>query len=507
MASQSTEHPVSADSLTAQDYIDSQLDLESEARDALPYSFDTCTRPLGVLRQAIYSCRTCTAKSDPPRFGQLVTSPPADAAAICYACSISCHGDHELVEIFEKRNVACDCGTKRIPRKKCTLTKAVNEVPTDGKTERRFGQNYWGRFCECEVEYKPEMEEGTMYQCLLGDVCSEDWFHDVCIAKRAKEETTTESKERKLSEVPTEIATEKNPEQIKGAISDNKNESETTTHSNPTEPHPTENMDIDENEEDDTPPGFPSGDDFDLFICWKCVDANPWLRHYAGTPGLLPAVPRLSPPEVVSGNSASEPSDPTSTTDRPPMLKRKSSLSPPSPGPPSKRAKTPDHTATLSNFTSNASAISTAFTTTTSITSVDNSENKPCTLPPMPSSPSASVPVSLFLKDDFRKHLCHCNACFPKLSRHSCLLEEEETYSPPKDEEATSDAGSLYDEGEKALRGVDRVKAIEGLAMFEMLKDKVKDFLRPFAEKGETVGEEHVRAWAAGLKDAAAPQK
>lgn len=35
------------------------------------------------------------------------------------------------------------------------------------------------------------------------------------------------------------------------------------------------------------PPGFPQEEDFEAFVCYKCVDANPWIKGYAGSPGFL----------------------------------------------------------------------------------------------------------------------------------------------------------------------------------------------------------------------------
>ncbi|KAJ2966204.1 hypothetical protein NUW58_g10717 [Xylaria curta] len=87
----------SQDSQTAADFIRDQMQLEADAREALPYSFKNCTRPLGSLRQNIYACLTCNPPPANPE-------DPSNAAGICYSCSVQCHGDHELVEIFQKRN-------------------------------------------------------------------------------------------------------------------------------------------------------------------------------------------------------------------------------------------------------------------------------------------------------------------------------------------------------------------------------------------------------------------
>lgn len=71
----------------------------------------------------------------------------------------------------------------------------------------------------------------------------------------------------------------------------------------------------------------------------------------------------------------------------------------------------------------------------------------------------------MFLKEDFRERFCRCPSCYPDLSKHPQLLEEEESYEPPiseSGEEGGQSVGSasLLDRGEAALSNVDRVRAI-----------------------------------------------
>jgi E3 ubiquitin-protein ligase UBR7 len=85
------------------------------------------------------------------------------------------------------------------------------------------------------------------------------------------------------------------------------------------------------------------------------------------------------------------------------------------------------------------------------------------------------------------------------------LLEEEELYEPPISEsgdEGGESAGSksLLDRGEAALSNVDRVRAIEGVMVYNHLKDKVKSFLQPFAESGQAVGAEDIKAYFEKLR-------
>ncbi|KTW29406.1 hypothetical protein T552_01358 [Pneumocystis carinii B80] len=143
------------------DYIEEQSQLEEEARESLPYSFDHCTRDRR-LRQPLYVCKTCfPANGERQRGG------------ICYSCSIQCHGDHEIIELFCKRDFRCDCGTDRLGTEICKIRKERSPVDPDNQ----YNHNFEGRFCWCDTDYDATTDERTMFQCLL----CEDWFHDECI--------------------------------------------------------------------------------------------------------------------------------------------------------------------------------------------------------------------------------------------------------------------------------------------------------------------------------------
>ncbi|WPK24629.1 hypothetical protein PUMCH_001909 [Australozyma saopauloensis] len=223
------------DSVTALDYLESQLELEKEAREIMPFEPDTCTYPK-VLRQLVFACLTCLEHNNGNEIG------------VCYLCLIQCHSTHELVELFSKRNFVCDCGTTRmgnglacslrygkldtsVPRvsrmrtgsglqpesfhfPKVDLPKA-EDIPS---LENLYNQNYKGLFCSCSTKYDPDDESRTMHQCYFGEVCGEDWYHQDCIL----------------------------------GFRVDKNE------------------DKDDNSEQ-TVPHFPELDLFSEFICWKCV--------------------------------------------------------------------------------------------------------------------------------------------------------------------------------------------------------------------------------------------
>ena len=97
-----------------------------------------------------------------------------------------------------------------------------------------------------------------MFQCMglaseKDGGCGEDWWHPECVLGLGRDWTKTQA--------PTKQ--ERNAE-VDGAV----------------------NVDADH----PLPPGFPNEDSFDTFVCYKCVDVNPWIKQYAGTAGFLPPV-------------------------------------------------------------------------------------------------------------------------------------------------------------------------------------------------------------------------
>ncbi|KEQ59368.1 uncharacterized protein M437DRAFT_24423, partial [Aureobasidium melanogenum CBS 110374] len=459
-------------SQTAQEFIASQLELEKEAREALPYQFDTCTKPLGPLRQAIFACLTC----NPPSGSD---DKSHTSAAVCYSCGISCHGEHELVELFTKRNFVCDCGTTRVPSSApCTLR--INESTSQkgsvtGETpaeNNKYNHNFSGRFCGCGEPYDPEKEKGTMFQCLgLGTIedggCGEDWWHPECLMGLPRVQ-------------PTDAAPKEEKEEPKQTAQDE----EATAQ--PVE----EQEDVDEAP---LPPGFPAEDDFDHLICYKCVNSFPWIKQYAGQEGFLGPVYYKQPSERTDDDTIAE--EPLKDAALSPSTEsKKRSAETDSEAPTSKKTKVESEDGVQGNVTSDP----------TNTTTADNA--------PLHAKLSAapSGTFSLFLKEDFRSHICRCPSCFPNLKPHPQLLEEEEAYEPPVSESDNQEAqnghggsvgsGSTYERGEALLSNMDRVKAIEGVMVYNHLRDKVKAFLQPFAESGQAVGAEDIKAYFEKLR-------
>ncbi|KAF2639917.1 hypothetical protein P280DRAFT_549760 [Massarina eburnea CBS 473.64] len=545
-------------SQTAADFIKEQLSLEAEAREALPYSFDTCTRDLGPLRQGLYSCLDCNPP--PPD-----SSAPYVPAAVCYACSISCHGEHSLVELFNKRSFVCDCGTTRLPESNpCTLRVnaatgqkggVVGEQPAQANN---YNQNFRNKFCGCGEKYDPDEEKGTMFQCLgLGTVedggCGEDWWHPECVVGLSREEflkSIQKSTKKPSSGITREISFSRTEEDVPNntwnaearrpsittdiaavlannnrlsgitrEISFSRTEEDVPNNTwNAEARRPSITTDIaavianssrlngnnaapeaegeaegdDDDDDDDTPLplGFPAEDDFEYFLCYKCVEAHPWIKKYAGNPGFLPPVyfdPSLNAVQakVTNGESKKRKAD----ADGDEEMTTLEVMAPP------KRQKSEDPNAKLSSIPESTPA------------STANTGPSACKLPtlePLP-SPAATTPFSLFLTADFHNHLCRCPNCFPLLKPHPQLLEEEDVYEPPVSNdggnaEGSVGTGSLLDRGEVAFNNMDRVQALQGAMAYASLKEGLKGFLKPFAESGQMVGADDIKAYFEKLR-------
>lgn len=399
----------------------------------------------------------------------------------------------------------------------------------------KYNQNFRNIFCGCGEEYDAHQEKGTMFQCLgLGTCeeggCGEDWWHPECLVGFTREEYSKMIETPKVGETNgVTITTDTNNSTVEEMRANgHKEESappcsiaigDAVANGNGVDGN---DIAADAEEEDDDeaplPPGFPDEDDFDHFICYKCVEAHPWIKKYAGSAGFLHPVyldKTLNIPETVEskrqildhtiGDSkkrkVAEEDDEESTT---------TTLAPPAP---TKRQKSEDPSSTLPIVSEDPTTLPIAPKGQD-----DHTAPRHVSLLPL-STTALTNPFSLFLKPDFRDHLCRCPSCFPDLKAHPQLLEEEDTYEPPVSEDGDEGAqsvgtGSILDRGEAAFNNMDRVRAIQGAMAYAHLKDKVATFLKPFAESGQAVGAEDVKAYfeklrgdAQGIQEAAGGAK
>ncbi|PWI66562.1 hypothetical protein PCL_04975 [Purpureocillium lilacinum] len=488
---------LSEDSQTAADFIRNQELLEADAREALPYSIESCTKILGPLRQSVFACMTCNPPPSKPE------DPSWTPAGVCYACSVQCHGEHTLVEIFQKRNFTCDCGTTRIPATSPCALRVNEQTNTKGgvhseepDVNNKYNQNFRNRFCGCECDYDPFQQKGTMFQCLgLGTVetggCGEDWYHPGCLVGMGPKwyEEMEGYKNKRASGTAsagnglTTIAEGDEERQVPA-----QDDADVAV--------------VDEDDEPPMPPGFPEEDDFEGFLCYKCVESNPWVKKYAGTSGFLPAVfldsATTAPTQVEEPVKVEEPAS-----------KKRKAEDDVDEEAEAKRVKSEDG-ATVEPSANGADAAAPAASSVQTPSHEEPAPASPtgCKLPNLPAAPATRF--SLFFKEDFRDRFCRCTECFRTMNAHPQLLEEEEVYEPPMSDGgdgasqhgggSTHGSGSLLERGESALRNVDRVRAIEGVMAYNHLKEQLKPFFQQFAESGKAVGAEDIKAYFAKLR-------
>lgn len=317
-----------------------------------------------------------------------------------------------------------------------------------------------------------------MYQCIgLGTVetggCGEDWWHAEC-----------------LMGLPRDWL-------AKGLA----------------EPRPQKRSDDEDAEpEHPVPMGFPDDQAFTSLICYKCVESNPWIKQYAGTAGFLPPLKYQ--------RSESTFADPGAAAEHKPSLKRKASRDEDAEQEAgSKRLKEEikpsallgqsttavsekEDTALIAN--SEGASASTQGVSPTSPIAKQKHDDLP---------PASDGTFSILAQDGFRDKFCRCPQCFPNLIPHPQLQEEEDEYEPSiSDSEGSLVGGgsasgtrsvgtaSLLDRGEAALNTMDRVKAIEGVMVYNHLKDKVKAFLKPYAETGQVVSADDIKEYFEKLR-------
>lgn len=118
-----------------------------------------------MKRQALYSCLTCIPE---------VKNNMKLAIALCLACSLNCHDNHEVIELYTKRNIRCDCGVKT-GSAGCQLDPTKKIIGDQPNFKNKYNQNFSGTYCTCHRPY-PDPEdpiEDEMIQC----IACEDWFH------------------------------------------------------------------------------------------------------------------------------------------------------------------------------------------------------------------------------------------------------------------------------------------------------------------------------------------
>ena len=342
------------------------------------------------------------------------------------------------MELFNRRNFSCDCGTSRLPATSpCTLridpaTGMKGPVHSQAAAEgNTYNKNFRNRFCGCGELYDPHQQKGTMYQCLglateSDGGCGEDWWHPECILGLSRDWYIPTIQLNFKQETPVVRSPESDDE------------------ANEKQGHP-------------VPPGFPDEDSFESLICYKCVSTVPWIKRYANTNGFTYLVHK----DTLLGDAARSHTNNESTTH---SSARVLGLS--------KTEETLD-CSTMSRKRKAEEILDTGSFSPKKPKSELEESGLLSVLPPATchmakfSTPPGES-ISLLASDqDFRSRFCRCPDCYPSLSKYPQLLEEEEVYEPPMSEDGDNaegggsvGTGSLLDRGEAALSNVDRVRAI-----------------------------------------------
>lgn len=350
-----------------------------------------------------------------------------------------------------------------------------------------------------------------MFQCLgLGTAeqggCGEDWWHPGCVVGVGPDWSESAQKKPKVRNSGTASLLESITDVAEAVVEERQDtiDPNNTVQEEPRSPRQDRSLDggdeedADDDEDDETPvpPGFPAEEEFEGFICYKCVDANPWIKRYAGTLGFLPAVFRRSAAPSPEASIMTKAVDVIADTVETVLNSSKRKIGEDDlSNTASKRAK-PDSIPSTTDVPNGDSSSAEKV--------LDQVNSNICKTEQFPLAPQAQM--SLFFREDFRKHLCRCSNCFPLLAQHPQLLEEEESYEPPLSSagsdagQSTIGSGSIYERGESALKNIDRVRAIEGVMAYNNLKEKLTPFFKQFAESGEAISAEDVKSWFAKMR-------
>ncbi|KAH6573079.1 hypothetical protein BASA60_006247 [Batrachochytrium salamandrivorans] len=351
--------------VTAVEYLEQQEALEREAAEALPDDFSVCSFSKGYVLQKVYSCKTCAQDA-------------GRSVGVCYGCFVSCHTTHEVVELFQRRNFRCDCGTKGLDTIACTLNDLT--LPTAKSLQindgNAYNRNFEGIFCICLEAYDPEVETRTMFKCVI----CEDWFHDQCIG-----------------EVPDE-------------------------------------------------------DTFEEFICTACVNKHCVLKRYIHNSSMF-VLPKLEKVDV-------ETAEVNVNVNR--VLRDTATAS---------------DTVGIENETPQQEVTKDAC--------LDKIE---CSLP---KESLDAVYTHLFALSNWHERMCRCLSCNTtyKLENLDFLFQSSEEFTPKKDDDA---GRSLMDAGMEQLDRMDRVKALNGVHLYNKFKDNLMAYLRDIGERGQVVTKEDV---------------
>ncbi|KAG0011554.1 hypothetical protein BGZ80_000601, partial [Entomortierella chlamydospora] len=416
------------DTITVSEYIAEQERLEKEARELFPKKFDICSNSMGYIRQPVYACLTCNPN-------------PSEEAGFCYSCSISCHGEHNLVELFTKRSFRCDCGTEKFKNTKCKLDPkpagSINEL-------NQYNQNYLGRFCWCEVQYDPLKEESTMLQCVI----CEDWFHDTCIGITPHNDDFDDFICRTCTRAhPFLRGYAQNPLFMIGL-----------------------------SEKGGGPKSITMVD---------CSKAS--KKEEAKDKGTSERTEDQEV-DVVTSETTTITTTETTTEIATATTTTVTLTSDPSPQTVSQGKRS------LETTVQDAAEDGKAEPSESSQNKRLKLEVETCKRIQQPADIYPDQEMNLFATEGWRDLLCQCAECIALYTKENVpfILGEEAVYEDEDDDEAET---SILEGGMKKLNEMDRVQMMDGMLAYNKMRDEIRNFLIPFSEQGKVVTEDDIQAF------------
>ncbi|GJJ70733.1 E3 ubiquitin-protein ligase UBR7 [Entomortierella parvispora] len=431
------------DTITVSEYIEEQERLEKEAKELFPKKFDVCSNSMGYIRQPVYSCLTCNPN-------------PSEEAGFCYSCSISCHGDHNLVELFTKRSFRCDCGTAKFKDLPCKLDPKPAGIINESN---QYNHNYLGRFCWCDILYDPSKEENTMLQCV---VC-EDWFHDTCIGISPHNDDFDDFICRSCTRAHPFIRKYAQHPLFMIGVSDKEGGSKSVTMVDCSKGKQKNKV----KEEDISGP-----------VDVTTVEENSVRNLDTADSSTIPTVTRTTE-TTTKTETAENSSSSTSTTATNTTVHVKRSL----------EVTDQDQDKDKDPLKKEETSESSSKRVKLEVDSVG-----PCKLDLQPEDAYPEQEVNLFATEGWRDLLCQCPSCLALYTKENVpfILGEEAIYEDDEDEDEES---SILESGMKKLSEMDRVQMMDGMLAYSKMRDEIRSFLAPFSEQGKVVTEEDVRAF------------
>lgn len=436
--------------------------------------------------------------------------------------------------------MTCDCGTDRMKSfGGCNLRKNFAHLDEACDTNT-YNHNFQGRFCFCDKPYNEETD--IMYQCLMPG-CGEDWYHDVCIGVPTNKKmhlegvnvfdqlTEVEQHEEVLPDdhefvcykcveseprlkviwdlpgvvkmrlepkEPKNLESHLEPEAKSAATSseantesveDKSGASRTSDTSNatsnvksdasgPSDATGATSRTSDATKSTETESGASN-------VKTEAVDVTPDSTTSEPTDVMTEAV-KTEADDVTVDSTATDSKAETTTAES--KADTSSARAATTSGEPTKEpSSTTKVTFDNSDKSPNSSTSQNGLKRT-----LDTSSTHPTRSPP-------STPYNMFLSSNFRKivHDSKDPTIFGLTLSFPFLAEEEQVYEPPSDDDAGS---SLLDAGTSALHKMPRQQAIDGMAAYNQIKDKLSAFFKPFAEGGKVVTDRDVTGFFEEMK-------